>query len=35
MDVTYGFSEHFSESIEAWKEAIEIQPDSPDAHTSR
>ena len=34
MDVTHCFSEQFSEAVEAWKEAIKLQPDSPDAHTS-
>lgn len=26
--------EDFSAAIDAWKESIELQPDSPDAHTS-
>lgn len=27
-------TENFDESIAAWEEAIKLQPDSPDAHTS-
>ena len=34
MVITHGFSEEFSEAVKAWKEAIKLQPDSPDAHTS-
>ena len=30
----YGFTEKLSEAVKAWKEAIKLQPDSPDAHTS-
>lgn len=32
--VTYGVIEEFDEAISAWKESIDLQPSSPDAHTS-
>ena len=32
-DRQYGFSEKISEVVKGRKEAIKLQPDSPDAHT--
>jgi len=34
LGVAHYHLKHFSESVEAWKEAIKLQPDSPDAHTN-
>ncbi|KAI5989322.1 TPR-like protein [Pisolithus albus] len=35
MPISYSLVEEFDEAIAAWKESIELQPDSPDVHTSK